>query len=169
MWRTLTALVVTIAALGCVDEGNPPPCEGQADFVVTLRAHAGELPTHTLIEVTFGGGNKESYSPGFPSEPEVLFCETRSDPAGAAGGASHTMAGAPWAIGGSADSEGGAGGTSAGHATTAIRSIVCEVWSGGPATILVRANGLVTTQDLEPDPELCSLNESIVLGGPPKP
>jgi hypothetical protein len=161
MVRNLIALVVAIAALGCDDEGGAQGCEGQADFVVTLTAHFGPLPTHTLVEVTFGGGSKESYSPGFPNDHEVLFCEINSAPSGGMGGAAHTGAGG---VGDAMD--GGAGGTSGANLDRPIRRIVCEIWSGGPATISIRANGLLATRDLEPDSEICSRSESVVLGDP---
>jgi len=164
MVRNLIALVVAIAALGCDDEGGAQPCEGQADFVVTLSAYLGPLPKHTLVEVTFGGGSKESYSPSLPSDHEVLFCETNSEPTGGMGGATHTGAGA-WAAGGDA-MDAGAGGTGGARSERPIRHITCEIWSGGPATISIRANGLLATRDLEPDSEICSRSESIVLGEP---
>ena len=162
------AFVSMVALLGCSPGSNTRRCEGVADFVLTLSSPTGSFPADTKIEVTFGGGSQETYWLSAANDPEVLICETT--PAGGAGeggaAAQESNAGA----GGNAGTIGPThGGASSGN-TKAIGAIRCEIWSGGPATISIRAATWHTTRELKPDDELCSLSEDIVLGEPdPKP
>jgi hypothetical protein len=169
------ASALVLALLACSPATNAKHCEGVADFQLVLRSPAGIFPPDTAITVTFGGGSEETYWLYAPNDPEVLFCETTTEP-----GTGSNEGGA-----GASSSDAGAGGTSAswhargGAAATggtssgspkAITAIQCEIWSGGPATVSIRAGSWHTTRDLKPDDKQCSLTESVVLGEPdPKP
>jgi len=184
MKRRLSALAAAIVLLGCGPEASPQRCEGKADFVVSLTSPTDTFPSDTQVEVAFGGGSTEAYKLTGVNDPEVLFCEITSaagfggNEGGAGGSASTTpdagagAGGTPWATGGwghggaPASTTGGGSGT--GDRT--IHAITCEVWSGGPATITIRAASWHTTRELKADPEQCTLNKNIVLGEPePKP
>jgi hypothetical protein len=186
MKRRLSALAAATALLGCGPGASPQRCEGKADFVVSLTSPTDTFPNDTQIEVTFGGGSTEAYRLTGVNDPEVLFCEINSAPGpggneGGAGGTASSMqdiaggagaGGTPstggWGHGGApASMTGGASGASDGRA---IHSITCEVWSGGPATITIRAASWRTTRELQADSEHCTSSEDIVLGEPePKP
>jgi len=169
MKRRLSAFAAATVLLGCAPDASPQRCEGKADFVVSLTSPTDTFPSDTQIEVAFGGGSTEAYKLTGVNDPEVLFCETTSAPGleGGAGGAG----GASWAAGGW--SHGGVPASITGGASSAgdrIHAITCEVWSGGPATITIRAASWHTTRDLKADPEQCTLSKNIVLGEPePKP
>jgi hypothetical protein len=169
------AFAWVVVLLACSPATNAKHCQGVADFQLTLRSPAGTFPVDTAITVTFGGGSEETYWLSAPNDPEVLFCETITEPGNGSneGGA------------GASSSDGGAGGTSGswharggatqtggvnGGSVKAITAIQCEIWSGGPATVSIRAGSWHTTRDLKPDDKQCSLTESVVLGEPdPKP
>lgn len=170
MKRRLSALIAATVLLGCAPEASPQRCEGKADFVVSLTSPTDTFPSDTQVEVAFGGGSIEAYKLTGVNDPEVLFCEItpKPGPGGNEGGAS----GSAWAAGGW--SHGGAPASMTGGASStggrALHSITCEVWSGGPATITIRAASWHTTRELKADPEQCTLSKTIVLGEPePKP
>lgn len=174
MRRLCLALFSGVALLACNPANGAKHCEGVADFTLTLSSPTHSFPADTKIQVTFGGGSEETYSLDAPNDPEVLFCETTPAPGTGSneGGANSGEAGA----GGSASSNwhghGGAlsSGGAMGASSKAISAIHCEIWSGGPATVSIRAGAWHTTRDLKPDAERCSRDETIVLGEPePKP
>jgi hypothetical protein len=166
MKRTWTALAMTVALLGCGPENQPRRCEGKADFLLVLDSPNDSFPNDTQIQVTFGGGSTETYWLSAANDPEVLFCEITPAGRQSGGGAGGADGGASseWTGG---FTHGGAGGA---LGTSAIRSITCEIWSAGPATVTIRAASWHTVRELKADPEICTLRESIVLGEPdPKP
>lgn len=176
MVRRLLAFAVAALLLSCTPEASPQGCEGAADFKVTLTSPTDTFPSNTEIKVTFGGGSTEAYALDGLNDPEVLFCEIQTAPGpstGAGGSMEAGAGGAPsstggWLHGGSTSMNvsGGAGGFS----SRAVHSITCEIWSGGPATISIRAGAWHTTRDLKTDPDECTTNEAVVLGEPdPKP
>lgn len=166
MKRSLTALAMTVALLGCGPENQARRCDGKADFLLVLSSPEESFPNDTQIQVTFGGGSTETYWLSAANDPEVLFCEITPAGSPSNGGAGGADGGASseWAGGFTHGGSGGALGTSP------IRSLSCEIWSAGPATVTIRAASWHTTRELKADPEICTLRESIVLGEPdPKP
>ncbi|HWA71069.1 MAG TPA: hypothetical protein VG937_01975 [Polyangiaceae bacterium] len=175
MRRLWIALTSVVALLACNPATNAKHCEGVADFQLTLSSPTHTFPADTAITVTFGGGSEETFRLSASNDPEVLFCEITPASVGnegGAGGASSSDAGAGGSASANWHARGGAtptGGVSSSD-PKAISTIQCEIWSGGPATVSIRAGSWHTTRDLKPDAERCSLSESVVLGEPdPKP
>jgi hypothetical protein len=155
MKRKTGAALLFISAFGCGEESPPQSCPSGPDFGVTVTSVAGSLPRSTLVEVTFGGGSHESYSPQTTSSPSVLFCKVLhaegADEGGAGGG-------------GAFGSDAGLG-AAGGHSS--IARIDCDLWTRGPATIMVKAFAWQVTRDLKRENDVCYAKEAIVLGAPP--
>jgi hypothetical protein len=176
--RMKCALAVGMAvvlAIACSDGPVDPPCRSVPDFSVEISSVAGWLPENTVVSVTFGGGSVEEYSPSIPDSPVVLFCMPYRAALGAGGaggvGGGDAAGGAevaPVPQGGSASGgvDGSAGSPSAGQ--TVIRSIHCELWTGGPANLRVQARAWDEKLDLERNPDLCTTADVLVLGDQPK-
>lgn len=143
------------ASIVCCGPDNKPQqqCSGKPDFVLTVSAASELLPEDTLVSVKFGGDGHETYRPNAHNQRQVLFCDAlRASEGGAAGGSAEDfeLAGA-----------GGSGG--AAHAA-AIRSITCELWTGGPAWVTVHAGAWDASQSLTPKSDVCTVWNSITLG-----
>jgi hypothetical protein len=165
-------------AVACGDDApDAPPCRAVPDFTVDISAVTGWLPENTRVSVTFGGGSIEEYSPAVPHDAAVLFCKTELGPLGAGGAGGEAGAGAapvaPAPLAGTAGTgvggaDGGAGSGSGGSGErVVIRSIHCELWTGGPATLEVKARDWDEKLALERDPKLCTTPEDVVLGDEP--
>lgn len=164
--------MVLVVAVACGTDPPDTPCRGVPDFVVDISSVTGRLTWNTLVTATYGGGSIETYSPLDSSVPVVLFCTPQTEnvvgPDGAGGDDGSGAGGASWT---SEPTSGAAGaGTGAGGAThTVLRSIQCQLWTGGPATLRVESGRWDEKLELERDPELCTPQESLVLGYvPPK-
>jgi hypothetical protein len=142
----------------------PPP---HATFLLTVHAADGPLPRDVTIDVTFGAG-EEQFDARHPDDDlKSVFCRLQQhDPASDAGDASASDAGdAPASDAGDAsasdggDHDAGAGGP--------LGSVVCELWTDGPATVRVEASGYPETErELSPERDRCGLmltEETIVL------
>jgi hypothetical protein len=155
-WWIVFGVVISIVSCG-PDNKPQQQCSGKPDFVVTVSAANELLPSDTLLSVKFGGDGQESYRPNAHNERQVLFCDAAL--ASDAGGA-----------GGSGNSEtlelAGAGGAHDDVAT--IRSITCELWTGGPAWVTVHAGEWEASQPLTPKSDVCTVWNSIVLGPLPE-
>ncbi len=149
MQRVLGAAVLLLGGLGCGDETPSQPCPTGPDFNVSVTSVTGRLPASTQVEVTFGGGSRELYSPLVQAEPSVLFCDAYSAGSGGAGGAGGDEGGAS-----SADN----------NAPHHIQRIDCSLWTHGPASVSVQASSWQETRELKLEDEECHLDEEIVLG-----
>lgn len=101
-----------VATAAC-NEGGPPascPTPG-ATFIVTLSAGGNTLPQDTEVTLRFGG-QVDVYRLAAPCCPKVMFCN-------------------PVALDG--------GAVDAGPAQR-VEALRCEIWTGGSATLLVRAS-----------------------------
>ncbi|MFZ5890112.1 MAG: hypothetical protein ACOY0T_03510 [Myxococcota bacterium] len=148
--------VTTLALLAsCGPDAKPQlTCAGKPDFVLTVQASKmGLLPEDTLISVKFGGDGHETYRPNAHNERQVLFCESARALGQGEGGA-----------GGSNSAEAGAGGSNGETNTPNIRVITCELWTGGPAWVTVRAGVWEESQALTPKSDICTVWNSIDLG-----
>jgi hypothetical protein len=166
--------VAVMLAVACGDDTPEPSCRSVPDFIVDISSVAGRLPENTVVSVTFGGGSVEVYSPAVPHDPVVLFCTPNRGPLGAGGAGGDAGAGAApvapapmagMAGTGSGGIDGSAGSGSGGRGEhIVIRSIRCELWTGGPATLEVKARDWDEKLDLEREPKLCTTPEVMVLG-----
>lgn len=147
MKRALGAAVLLLGGLGCGDDRAPQPCPKVPDFGVSVTSVTGTLPINTKVEVTFGGGLRETYSPFIKRQPTVLFCDPFPDGSGGEGGAAGGAGGAPPNFG-------------------EIQRIDCNLWTHGPATVLIEALSWHETRDLKLEGDECHLDEAIVLGKP---
>ncbi|HET9932123.1 MAG TPA: hypothetical protein VFQ35_15575 [Polyangiaceae bacterium] len=147
-------LFATACLVCCGPDSKPrQQCAGKPDFVVTVSAPPGLLPEDTTVLVTFGGDGHESYRPNAHNERQVLFCEPTRMPGGGGEGGST-----------SADDQELAGAGGASNPVATISAITCELWTGGPASIRVRAGELEVEQTLTPKAETCTVWTSLVLG-----
>lgn len=169
------AMAVMLAVACGDDTPDAAPCRSVPDFIVEISSVAGWLPENTLVSVTFGGGSIEEYSPAVPHNSVVLFCTPQYGAlgAGGAGGdagsgaapvAPAPLAGAAGTGSGGVDAAGSGSGGAGGGGGIVIRSIRCELWTGGPATLEVKAREWDEKLDLERDPKLCTTPEDLVLG-----
>ncbi|MFO7181126.1 MAG: hypothetical protein DIU78_020670 [Pseudomonadota bacterium] len=135
--RGLLGSLLMLALARC-GPSNPPSveCGDDPDFLVTIGADTPMLPSDVSVTVHYGGG-RETYTLTEPSSPQVLFCEVRSAErtAGAAG----------------APDEG-------------VSSLVCRLWTEGPATLEVNADGYVPIdEELRLEPGACTTTIGIDL------
>jgi hypothetical protein len=99
--------------------------------------------------VTYGGSGTEDYSLQNQSAiHEVVFCRTASQDC------------AP--VDASVAAAGGSGADD-----SSVQAICCDLWTGGNATLEVRATGLVTTSyPLTPHDHECTTSQTFVLDSP---
>jgi hypothetical protein len=129
------ALVLLVA--GCSDSGSDAPtCPPPGPtFRLTLTAAAGPLPGDTSLEVRYGGGT-EPYPPLASKPPQSVFCHAGAD-AGADASATIPDAGAD--------------------------ALVCDLWTNGPATVEVRAQGYPDlSQSFVPTRDECGIHLTLV-------
>jgi len=146
----LRALLGAVCLLSCSpSERKDPTCSGnQPDFVVTIRSELALLPADTKIEVNFGGTQQEVYTLSENVRHQVVFCEGTSGGAGGASGSEPT------------ETPAGAGGA---HYED-VAALKCDLWTRGPAEVVVSATGLTTKNKmLVPDSELCTVEEELEL------
>src|SRR5690606_25252325 len=118
----------------------------------------GPLPSATKVTVTYGSG-REEYVVGSPSSPEILFCDVLDEDGvpvePGAGGASGGSGGAK------GEGEGGGFGT---WSEDGIAGLRCELWTQGPATIEIVAEGYPEiVEDLRREEGSCTLTRELVL------
>ncbi len=163
MKRGSVSALATCLLIACGPDAKPKQtCAGQPDFVLTVRAETGLLASDTLISVKFGGDGHESYSPSAHNQRQVLFCSSNLASPSGAGGAGGSADTAPDAGG-----DAGAAGALASVADTGgrtIRSITCELWTGGAAWVSVRGDGYETSEALSPKSSECTGWSDLVLG-----
>jgi hypothetical protein len=137
-----------LCTLGCgPDQGD---CTGpHPDFRVELQLHDRPFPADTVVHVTYGGSGTEDYSLQNPDAiHDVVFCHTANLDC-TQGDASTAAAG------------------SSGVDDSGVQAICCELWTGGYATLEVRATGLVTTSyPLTPHEHVCTINQTLELDTP---
>jgi hypothetical protein len=128
-------------------------CSGpHADFRVELRLRNRPLPPDTVVHVTYGGSGTEDYSlQDQGTSHEVVFCYATAGDCNQVDASAPSMA----AAGSSATDDG------------EVQAICCSLWTGGYATLEVRATGLATTSyDLTPREHACTVNQTFVLDSP---
>ena len=137
-----------LCTLGCGPD--QPNCTGpHPDFQVKLQLHDRPFPADTVVHVTYGGSGTEDYSlQDQKTNHEVVFCQaanldcTQVDASVAAAGASAVE-------------------------DSGVQAICCALWTGGYATLEVRAAGLMTTTyPLTRHDHECTVYQTIVLDSP---
>jgi hypothetical protein len=145
--------------LACGPDARPKePCGAEADFTVLISAANGALPIGTRVTVTYGSG-REEYVVGAPSRPEILFCDVLDEEGvpiePGAGGATGGSAGA------GPEGEGGGFGV---RSADGIAGLRCALWTQGPATIEIVAEGYPEiSEDLRRGEGSCTLTKELVL------
>jgi hypothetical protein len=152
-------LVLGVALpVACGPDSRPPkPCGTEPDFTVLISAVDGPLPASTKVIVTYGSG-REEYVTGTEARHEILFCDVTDEDgvpiepgAGGAGG------------GGGTESE-GEGGSPAARRKGGIEGLRCQLWTQGPATIEILAEGYPDLiEDLKVEEGFCSLSKELEL------
>lgn len=107
--------------------------------------------------VAYGSG-REEYALSARGRPEILFCkatdangEPLDEGLGGVGGAAGQGAG-------------GEGGNDSGRRGDDVRGLRCELWTQGPATITVLAEGYAElTEDLRRERSECTLTKELKL------
>jgi hypothetical protein len=107
-WRGKAVCLLALLASGCPnDPTSRDECGPVPSFLVTIHPEQGGLPEDLSLAVEFGGGNEEvSIRDGLKGQ--VIFCDLVSQEPG----------------------EGGASGTD----PIGYGSLLCELWTEGPAT-----------------------------------
>lgn len=122
-WVGMTALAV-LSLFGCgpLDDSNTSCSDPQPTFVVSIIAEAGRLPPDTVVTVSYGAGEETYTLSDQDTLHEIMFCTQNAE----------EVAGN---VGGAAGESGDAG--AAGEDNTRVRSLECELWTEGAATLQV--------------------------------
>lgn len=156
-WAFLLALLF----LSCKDApAAPRDCGDVPDFIVIISALDAPLPLDTVVYVEYGGTLAEEYRIPDDGDHRVLFCEASDregnpvDAAGGHGGESAALAGA--------SGQGGVGGGRPEHLLEALR---CELWTRGPATVMVETKAYPPPEPLglQAKGDRCTVESEIVL------
>jgi hypothetical protein len=102
-------------------------------FLVRISAPTHSLPADTRLLVEYGAGEEEYRLDSPPERPDVVFC-TLLSPEPDAGSMIEVEAGA------------------------AVQELLCELWTQGAATLIVRATGYPTQElTLRADRDECGI------------
>lgn len=161
-WSIALFVVGVGVPVACGPDSRPPkPCGDEPDFVVQISAVEGPLPASTKVIVTYGSG-REEYAADAPTRPEILFCDVTDEDgvpieAGAQPGAGTGGAGSV-----PSEGEGGSAGLANGSGIAGLR---CTLWTQGPATVEVVAEGYPELrEDLRREEDgTCTLTKELEL------
>ena len=132
------AFLFALLFLSCKDDpAEPADCSDTPDFIVLVSALDARLPADTVVSIEYGGSGMEQDRIPDDLMHDVLFCDPsdrEGNLVGTTGG--HGGESASTGPGG----EGGAGGNPPGHGLEALR---CELWTRGPATVMVETKALM--------------------------
>jgi hypothetical protein len=126
--RCLAAIGLAVSIGGC--EEDPVDCPGnRASFRVLVFAEEEPLPTDTIVRVKYGAGLEE-YRLDQPTQSKTMFCELAMRD----GGLLQADAGPP------------------------VEALLCELWTGGAATVTVTAGGYPDIeQELDAKADECGI------------
>ncbi len=161
-WSALLLALGVAAPLACGPDARPEkPCGAEPDFTVLISAVDGPLPASVKVIVTYGSG-REEYVASSPTRPEILFCDVTDEDGVPLDGGADPSSGAGGA--GGAAGEGQGGGPSGARRKGAIEGLRCALWTQGPATIEIIAEGYPDlVEELKREEGSCSSTKELEL------
>jgi hypothetical protein len=160
-WSALLLALGVAVPVACGPDARPQkPCGADPDFTVLISAVDGPLPPSIKVIVTYGSG-REEYVASSPARPEILFCDVTDEDGVPLEGGTDTSSGGAGAGGAATEGEGGGPGA---RRKGAIDGLRCALWTQGPATIEIVAEGYPNlVEDLKREEGSCSLTKELEL------
>ena len=160
-WSAFLLALGVAVPVACGPDARPQkPCGTEPDFTVLISAVDGPLPASTKVIVTYGSG-REEYAANSPSHPEILFCDVTDEDGVPLDGGTDPSSGGAGAGGAATEGDGGGPGA---RRKGAIEGLRCALWTQGPATIEIIAEGYPDrVEDLKREEGSCSLTKELDL------